>query len=92
MQENLTEQPKILRVRAWLRETKPLQQSNPESKFPTCKVGPSELPATIAFKDAVLGLIVTPQITPDDRVGMKIAVHNDTVGTIYAGVPQHQYE
>ena len=42
---------------------------------------------TIAFKDAVLGLTVTPQITPDDRVGMKIAVHNDTVGNIYSGVP-----
>lgn len=42
---------------------------------------------TVAFKDAVLGLVVTPQITPDDRVGMKIAVHNDTVGNIYAGVP-----
>jgi type IV pilus assembly protein PilQ len=42
---------------------------------------------TIAFKDAVLGLTVTPQITPDDRVSMKVAVHNDTVGNIYSGVP-----
>ena len=43
--------------------------------------------ATVAFKDAVLGLTVTPQITPDDRVGMKMSVHNDTVGNIYSGVP-----
>jgi len=43
--------------------------------------------ATVAFKDAVLGLTVTPQITPDDRVGMKLSVHNDTVGNIYSGVP-----
>jgi type IV pilus assembly protein PilQ len=30
---------------------------------------------------------VTPQITPDDRVNMKVAVSQDVVGTIYAGVP-----
>lgn len=41
----------------------------------------------IAFKDAVLGLTVTPQITPDDRVGMKVSVHQDSVGNIYSGVP-----
>ena len=43
--------------------------------------------ATVAFKDAVLGLTVTPQITPDDRVGMKLSVHNDTVGNSYNSVP-----
>lgn len=42
---------------------------------------------SVAFKDAVLGLTVTPQITPDDRVGMKVSVHQDSVGNIYAGVP-----
>lgn len=42
---------------------------------------------SVAFKDAVLGLTVTPQITPDDRVGMKVTVHQDSVGNIYAGVP-----
>ncbi len=42
---------------------------------------------SIAFANAVLGLTVTPQITPDDRVAMKVVVHNDTVGSIYSGVP-----
>jgi len=42
---------------------------------------------SVAFKDAVLGLTVTPQITPDDRVGMKVTVHQDSVGNIYSGVP-----
>lgn len=42
---------------------------------------------SVAFKDAILGLTVTPQITPDDRVSMKVNVHNDTVGNIYSGVP-----
>lgn len=42
---------------------------------------------TIAFANAVLGLTVTPQITPEDRVGMKLLVHQDTVGNIYSGVP-----
>ena len=42
---------------------------------------------SIAFANAVLGLTVTPQITPDDRIAMKVLVHNDTVGSIYSGVP-----
>ncbi len=41
----------------------------------------------VAFKKAVLGLTVTPQITPDDNVSMKVSVSQDTVGNIYAGVP-----
>lgn len=41
----------------------------------------------IEFKDAVLSLEVTPQITPDDRVNMDLQINNDTVGEILAGVP-----
>jgi type IV pilus assembly protein PilQ len=41
----------------------------------------------IAFKKAVLGLTVTPQITPDDHVGLTVNVSQDTVGAIFAGVP-----
>ncbi len=41
----------------------------------------------VAFKKAVLGLTVTPQITPDDNVSMKVSVSQDTVGNIYSGVP-----
>ncbi len=36
--------------------------------------------ATTSFKKAVLSLIVTPQITPDDRVVMDLAVTNDSQG------------
>jgi type IV pilus assembly protein PilQ len=42
---------------------------------------------TTAFKDAVLSLTVTPQITPEDSVSMKLTVTQDTVGNIYNGVP-----
>ena len=42
---------------------------------------------SISFKKAVLSLNVTPQITPDDRVVMDLAVNKDSVGGIYAGVP-----
>lgn len=42
---------------------------------------------SVAFKKAVLGLTVTPQITPDDHVGMRVSVSQDSVGNIYAGVP-----
>jgi len=41
----------------------------------------------VAFANAVLSLKVTPQITPDNRISMKIAANQDTVGTIYSGVP-----
>jgi type IV pilus assembly protein PilQ len=42
---------------------------------------------SVAFKKAVLSLVVTPQITPEDSVTMKVAVTQDSVGNIYAGVP-----
>ena len=41
----------------------------------------------VEFKKAVLSIEVTPQITPDDRVIMDLAVNNDTVGEIYSGIP-----
>ena len=34
----------------------------------------------VEFKKAVLSLEVTPQITPDDRIAMKLLVTNDSVG------------
>ncbi|MCR9260053.1 MAG: type IV pilus secretin PilQ [Pseudomonadaceae bacterium] len=40
-----------------------------------------------SFKDAVLSLEVTPQITPDDRIIMQLNVKQDTVGTVFNGVP-----
>jgi len=42
---------------------------------------------SISFKEAVLQLKVTPQITPDDRIIMDLNVNKDSVGTIFAGVP-----
>jgi len=40
-----------------------------------------------SFKKAVLSLRVTPQITPDERVIMDLAVNQDTVGALFGGVP-----
>ena len=40
-----------------------------------------------AFKDAVLSLKVTPQITADDRIVMQLDVKQDTVGQIFNGIP-----
>lgn len=40
-----------------------------------------------SFKDAVLSLDVTPQITPDDRIIMDLMVNQDSVGDIFNGVP-----
>lgn len=42
---------------------------------------------SISFKKAVLGLRVTPQITPDDRIIMDLAVNKDAVGEIFLNVP-----
>jgi len=40
-----------------------------------------------SFKDAVLSLEVTPQITPDDRIIMQLNVKQDSVGQVFNGVP-----
>jgi len=37
---------------------------------------------TTAFKDAVLQLLVTPNITPDDRILLDLEVNQDTVGEL----------
>jgi len=42
---------------------------------------------SIAFKDAVLQLEVTPHITPNERIVMDLTVKQDTVGRIFHGVP-----
>jgi type IV pilus assembly protein PilQ len=42
---------------------------------------------SVSFKKAVLGLTVTPQITPDDHIIMDLAVHKDSVGEQFLGVP-----
>ncbi len=42
---------------------------------------------SVSFKDAVLSLEVTPQITPDDRIIMELTVKQDTVGQVFGGVP-----
>ena len=41
----------------------------------------------VSFKKAVLSLRVTPQITPDDRIIMDLAVNRDAIGQVFAGVP-----
>ena len=42
---------------------------------------------SVSFKEAVLKLEVTPQITPDDRVVMDLKVNKDSVGQVFNGVP-----
>jgi len=41
----------------------------------------------ITFKEAVLKLEVTPQITPDDRIIMDLEINKDEVGQVFLGVP-----
>ena len=43
--------------------------------------------STTSFKKAVLSLKVTPQITPDDRIIMDLAVNQDQVGQEFGGIP-----
>lgn len=42
---------------------------------------------SVAFKDAVLQLQVTPRIAPNGRIVMDLEVKQDTVGRLYFGVP-----
>ena len=41
----------------------------------------------VSFKEAVLSLEVTPQITPDDKIIMDLVVNQDSRGEVTAGVP-----
>jgi type IV pilus assembly protein PilQ len=43
--------------------------------------------ATVSFKEAVLSLEVTPQITPDDKIIMDLDVRKEKVGVVFSGVP-----
>lgn len=40
-----------------------------------------------SFKEAVLGLEVTPQITPDGRIIMELKINQDSVGKLFNGIP-----
>ena len=42
---------------------------------------------TVAFKQALLSLEVTPQITPDDKIIMELLIKKDSVGDTVGGVP-----
>nr|WP_097462312.1 type IV pilus secretin PilQ family protein [Mangrovitalea sediminis] len=42
---------------------------------------------SVSFKDAVLSLDVTPQITPDDKIIMDLEVHQDSEGQVVNNVP-----
>ena len=54
-------------------------------KIPYTVAGSANSPATTAFIDAVLGLTVTPHITPDDHINLKLDVTNDVVDPAPAG-------
>jgi type IV pilus assembly protein PilQ len=41
----------------------------------------------VQFKPALLSLTVTPKITPDDKVNMKVTLTQDTVGAVFGGIP-----
>ena len=41
----------------------------------------------ISFKEAVLSLEVTPQITPDDKIIMDLKINQDNRGEVTAGIP-----
>lgn len=43
--------------------------------------------ANVAFKEAVLSLEVTPQITPDDKIIMDLEVKKEKVGQVFFGTP-----
>jgi type IV pilus assembly protein PilQ len=42
---------------------------------------------SVSFKEAVLSLEVTPQITPDDKVIMDLRINQDNRGEVTAGIP-----
>jgi type IV pilus assembly protein PilQ len=68
-------QPKVItgdKQEAWIKSGTeiPYQQSSASGE------------TTVAFKDAVLALYVTPNITPDDRILLDLKVNQDSVGEL----------
>ena len=41
----------------------------------------------ISFKKAILGIKVTPQITPDDRIILDLQINKDSVGEVFEDIP-----
>lgn len=56
-------------------------------KIPYATPGTATTPAGIAFLDANLSLMVTPQITPDDHVIMDVTVTKDSPQAVTTGTP-----
>ena len=56
-------------------------------EIPYTLAGSATTGPSVAFKDATLSLSVTPKITPDDKVMMNVDLTNDTVGSLYGGIP-----
>jgi type IV pilus assembly protein PilQ len=52
------------------------------TEIPYVTPGMLNMPATVSFKDAVLSLGVTPQISPNGRVTMDLEITKDTVGQL----------
>ncbi len=50
------------------------------TEIPYIIAGTNNTVPTVEFKNAVLSLDVTPQITPDNHIIMKVEVRDDTVG------------
>jgi len=42
---------------------------------------------SVSFKEAVLSMEVTPQITPDDKIIMDLKINQDNRGEVTAGIP-----
>lgn len=52
------------------------------TEIPYVTPGSGTSPPTVAFKKAVLGLGVTPQISPNGRISLKLDIKKDTVGEL----------
>ncbi len=52
------------------------------TEIPYVTPGTGNSPPTVAFKKAVLGLGVTPQISPNGRINLNLDIRKDTVGEL----------
>ena len=52
------------------------------TEIPYVTPGSANSPATVSFKDAVLSLGVTPQVSPNGRVSMDLEITKDTIGQL----------
>ena len=77
-----TQKGKVISNPRLLTENNKKAEIRQGTEIPYVTPGMLNMPATVSFKDAVLSLGVTPQVSPNGRITMELDITKDTVGQL----------